>query len=393
MVEQITAGGGRAHQVWLPPLEAPEPLDVLLVGLAERPGRGLGAARARAVRPDRAPSTCRSSSAANRSWSTSRQPAATSGSSAGPRSGKSTALRTLVAALALRHTPAEVQFYCLDFSGALLAMADLPHVGGVAGRQEPEVVQRLVAEVATILEDRERRFRELGVDSMATYRRMRADGRVTDDPFGDVFLVVDGWGVLRGEFEELEATIIALAARSLTYGVHVVLATNRWMDLRLGMRDIIGTKTELRIGDAIDSEIDRKLAAAVPDRPGRGIGPHRAHHLVGVPRIDGRHSTDGLPDGLADLVARVARRLDRPARATGPAAAPPGGARPAAAPGPTRGTWSSVWKATACAPWSWTSGAIPGCCSSATRRAARPRRCARSPGRSSRPTATGRRSW
>ena len=49
--------------------------------------------------------------------------------------------------------------------------------------------------------------------------------------------------MLRGEFEDLESTIIALAARSLTYGVHVVLATNRWMDLRLGMRDIIGTKT------------------------------------------------------------------------------------------------------------------------------------------------------
>jgi len=42
MVEQIAAGGGQAHQVWLPPLEAPEPLDVLMGGLAEHPGRGLG---------------------------------------------------------------------------------------------------------------------------------------------------------------------------------------------------------------------------------------------------------------------------------------------------------------------------------------------------------------
>ena len=149
---------------------------------------------------------------------------------------------------------------------------------------------------------------------------MRSRRSASDDPFGDVFLVVDGWGVLRGEFEDLESTIIALAARSLTYGVHVVLATNRWMDLRLGMRDIIGTKTELRIGDAIDSEIDRKLAAAVPDRPGRGIGPHRAHHLVGVPRIDGRHSTDGLPGGLADLVARVAQQVHGLAEREPPAA-------------------------------------------------------------------------
>ena len=229
-----------------------------------------------------------------------------------PRSGKSTMLRTLIGALALRHTPAEVQFYCLDFSGALQAMAGLPHVGGVAGRQDPDVVRRLVAEVATVLEDRERRFRRLGVDSMAAYRQLRADGRVADDPCGDVFLVVDGWSVLRSEFEEQEERIIGLAARSLNYGVHILLATNRWMDMRLGMRDILGTKTELRIGDPIDSEVDRKLAAAVPDRPGRGIGPRRAHHLVGVPRVDGRHSADGLTAGLADLVARVADAWDGP---------------------------------------------------------------------------------
>ena len=50
----------------------------------------------------------------------------------------------------------------------------------------------------------------------------------------------------------------------------------------------------------------------MPDRPGRGIGPHRAHHLVGVPRIDGRNSADGLSAGLADLVARVARAWSGP---------------------------------------------------------------------------------
>ncbi|HWM58063.1 MAG TPA: type VII secretion protein EccCa [Pseudonocardia sp.] len=313
MVDQIAARGGVAHQVWLPPLEEPAPLDALLGGLAVRPGRGFGAS------PD-TPELQVPIGHVDLPYQQRRDPLLIDLSGAGghvgvvgrPRSGKSTMLRTLVAALALRHTPAEVQFYCLDFSGALQALAGLPHVGGVAGRQDPDVVRRLVAEVATVLEDRERRFRELGVDSMASYRQLRADGRAADDPFGDVFLVVDGWSVLRGEFEEQEERIIALAARSLTFGVHLLLATNRWMDLRLGLRDILGTKTELRIGDPIDSEIDRKLAAAVPDRPGRGIGPRKAHHLVGVPRVDGQHSTDGLAAGLAELVARVADAWDGP---------------------------------------------------------------------------------
>ena len=39
------------------------------------------------------------------------------GTAGGTQAGKSTLLRSLIAALALTHTPAEVQFYCLDFGG------------------------------------------------------------------------------------------------------------------------------------------------------------------------------------------------------------------------------------------------------------------------------------
>ena len=39
----------------------------------------------------------------------------------GPQTGKSTLLRSLICALALTHTPAEVQFYCLDFGGGRCA--------------------------------------------------------------------------------------------------------------------------------------------------------------------------------------------------------------------------------------------------------------------------------
>ena len=45
------------------------------------------------------------------------------GIAGGPQSGKSTLLRTLITALALTHTPREVQFYCLDFGGGTLTGA------------------------------------------------------------------------------------------------------------------------------------------------------------------------------------------------------------------------------------------------------------------------------
>jgi S-DNA-T family DNA segregation ATPase FtsK/SpoIIIE len=314
MVSQLTGQGTPAHRVWLPPLAAPDTLDTLLSELRVRPGRGFGADPLSA--PLRVPVAV-----VDRPFHQRRDPmwidlAGSGGHAAvvgGPRSGKSTMLRTLICALALRHTPAEVQFYALDFSGTLFGLAGLPHVGGVAGRQEAEVARRIVAEVTAVVEDRERRFRELAVDTMADYRRLREQGTVGDDRFGDVFLVVDGWAVLRQDYEDLEATLISLAARSLTYGVHLLLTANRWLDLRFGLRDLIGTKLELKLGDALDSEIDRKAQLVVPgDRPGRGVSSDKMQYLAAVPRIDRRRQVDDLSTGVAGLVQAVSEYWDGP---------------------------------------------------------------------------------
>ena len=48
----------------------------------------------------------------------------------------------------------------------------------------------------------------------------------------------------------------------------------RWTEIRPGIRDLLGTRLELRLGDPIDSEIDRRAAANVPEQsPGRGPDP------------------------------------------------------------------------------------------------------------------------
>jgi S-DNA-T family DNA segregation ATPase FtsK/SpoIIIE len=106
---------------------------------------------------------------------------------------------------------------------------------------------------------------------MADYRRLRAAGD-SDDPFGDVFLLIDGWATLRQEFEPLEQRVIALAAQGLSFGVHLIVTASRWAEIRPALKDQIGTRIELRLGDPADSEMDRRRArqlAHVP--PGRGI--------------------------------------------------------------------------------------------------------------------------
>jgi S-DNA-T family DNA segregation ATPase FtsK/SpoIIIE len=232
----------------------------------------------------------------------------------GPRSGKSTLLRTVVTSLALTTTPLESQFFVLDFGGGTFApLASLPHVSGVGTRSEPDVVRRIMAEVQGIVDRREAYFRANGIDSIETYRTRRAAGRA-DDGYGDVFLVIDGWATLRADFDDIEMEVQQLSARGLTFGLHIIAGAARWADFRAAMRDVFGTRLELRLGDAMDSEIDRKVAALVPSgRPGRGLTQGKLHYLAALPRIDGVADGESLGAGVEDLVARVAAAWRGPA--------------------------------------------------------------------------------
>ncbi|WP_309240008.1 type VII secretion protein EccCb [Actinomadura sp. J1-007] len=311
VIGQLAGQGPAAHRIWLPPLDVPPAVDQLLPPLSVTPEHGLttagweGRERLAAV-----------VGVVDRPYEQRRDPfwvdlsaaAGHVGIAGAPQTGKSTILRSLIASLSLLHTPEQVQFYCLDFGGGTLgALAGLPHVGGVTNRLNADRVRRTVAEVSTLLERRERDFNELGIDSIATYRRLRAAGELDGDGFGDVFLVVDGWMTLRQEYEALEDVVTDLAARGLGFGVHVVATAGKWSEFRMGIRDVFGTRLELRLGDAYESEIDRRLAENIPDgRPGRGLTRDKMHFLAALPRLDGRGTTDDLGDGVAKMVEAVA---------------------------------------------------------------------------------------
>ncbi|GAA0367006.1 type VII secretion protein EccCa [Actinoallomurus spadix] len=317
LVRQLAGQGPPAHQIWLPPLDDPSSLDHLLPPLAVVPGQGYTT-----VGWDGRGRLCAPVGIVDRPRDQRRDPMWLDLSGAGghvavvggPQSGKSTMLRTLITSLALLHTPREVQFYCLDFGGGTLtALAGLPHVGGVASRLDGDRVRRTVAEMTTLLTQREREFTERGIDSIATYRRLRAQGAVPGDGFGDVFLVVDNWLLLRQEFEHLEGAITDLAARGLGFGIHVVAATNKWSEYRMNIRDLFGTRVELRLGDPFESEVNRRLADNVPhNAPGRGLTPDGLHFLSALPRIDGRQTADDLSDAVRSLIDTVSVGWDGP---------------------------------------------------------------------------------
>lgn len=309
LVGRLTGQGPPAHQVWLPPLGQAPTLDELLGPVRTDPARGLtfgnpelhGSLQVPVALVDKPYEQRR-----DLFWLALDGAAGHAAVVGAPQSGKSNLLRTLICALALTHTPAEVQVYCLDFGGGgLTALRDLPHVGGVAGRSDATAIRRTVGEIATLLAERERRFAELGVESMAAHRQHRAAlataGQPTAEPFGDVFLVVDGWSTLRGEYDYLEPVITGLATRGLSYGVHVVATAIRWLDFRPAVRDLFGSRLELKLGDPSDSMVNRRAALHVPEgAAGRGITAESLHFLTALPQLA------GLGGEIADLVKAVA---------------------------------------------------------------------------------------
>ena len=339
IVRRLEAQGPAAHQVWLPPLDSPPSLDGLLPGLTAVQGRGLtqpgyeGAGRL--VVPV---------GLVDKPFEQRRDPLWSDFSGAaghmqiigGPQSGKSTLLRTLIASFALTHTPYEVQFYGLDFGGGgMSAVAGLPHVGGVASRLDPERVRRTVAEVYGVLTRREEYFRSRGhrVHRGLPGARARGDISVTDQPWGDVFLVIDGWGNFRRTTRGWSRSVLDIAARGLGYGIHLILTASRSMEVRAEPQ---GPPDEppgaaarrhhgLRDGPQGRRERPRRACRAADRRR------EKLHFMAAVPRIDGLTSDTDLADATAALAHRGRPALAGTRRTRSPAAAPRVPGRPAAA--------------------------------------------------------------
>ncbi|MFE1950368.1 type VII secretion protein EccCb [Streptomyces sp. NPDC059524] len=285
----LTDDGPRARPVILPPLEEPPALDTLLDSPGELSHGSLRVPLGLTDKP----------------YEQRRAPfvlgfAARDGGHAmvvgRPGTGKTTLLATLVCAFALTHAPTETQFYVLDLDGGLAGLAGLPHVGGVAGRADRDKVRRTVAEVSGILARREK---------WAT--SAKGPDRDPDDPWGEVFLLVDGMATLRAEFESLEPEMETLARHGRMFGVHLVVTATRHPDVRPVLHDQFEHLVELRLSDPAESRIDRTRAAMVPrNAPGHALTQSRDLVLTALPRP--HDSTAEAPEALAELVAAAQER-------------------------------------------------------------------------------------
>jgi type VII secretion protein EccCb len=280
VLEQLTTGEVRAYRMWLPPLADPTPVNELLERDHQRQPLRFGLGIMDEPRRHR-----------QEVWGV--DVASASGNIAvggAPQTGKSTFLQTLILSATASHTPRQIQFYCIDLGGGgLIYLEDLPHVGGVATRSEPDRVNRVVAEMKAVLRQRESMFKQYRVGSMAAYRQMRDDPShpAAADPFGD-------------------PVVQDLAGQGLQFGVHTVISTPRWTELKSRVRDYLGTKIEFRLGDVNETQIDRITREIPANRPGRAVSLEKHHLMMGVPRLDGVHSSDNLVSAISEAVQIVA---------------------------------------------------------------------------------------
>ncbi|TQK30792.1 S-DNA-T family DNA segregation ATPase FtsK/SpoIIIE [Arthrobacter sp. SLBN-53] len=290
MLDQLAGHGRPAHRIWLPPLSAPPTLTDLL---AEHDGSRLSAPIGlvdNAFDQRRDPLTVDLTGAGGH--------VAVVGAT---RSGKSTALCTLLLALAIRHGPGDIQFYCLDFGGgALAALRGLPHIGVLAGRDQPELVGRTISTVQTLI-------------------RRRAAQPARSDGYGEVFLVIDGWAALREDGGVFQDAVTDIAAHGLAHGVHVVISAARWAELRPALKDQLGSRVELRLGEPGESEIHRTAARQLAGSP-PGTALTRDGNLaaLALPHLDSADIAGSVravlarhPGPTAPPVRLLPARLDR----------------------------------------------------------------------------------
>ncbi len=194
--------------------------------------------------------------------------------------GKSELLRSLVAALAARHSPERVNFVLIDYKGgsAFAGCAELPHTVGMVTDLDDHLGERALRSLEAELRYRERELRDHRASDLIEYSRLVAGGGAA--PLPRLLVIIDEFATLAAELPDFVPSLVGIAQRGRSLGVHLILATQRPSG---AVNENIRANTNLRVclrvqtpQDSVDV-IDSPAAAKIPRKqPGRAqvrLGP------------------------------------------------------------------------------------------------------------------------
>ncbi len=148
-----------------------------------------------------------------------------------PRTGRSTALRALAAAVGRSTSPADVHLYGLDCgNNALLPLVGLPHTGAVVTRDQVERVSRLTARLQAEIGRRQQVLAEQGYADVREQRRAMSE----DDRLPYLLVLLDRWEGFVAAYDGVDAGRLVdawmqILQEGAAVGVKVVLTGDRSM--------------------------------------------------------------------------------------------------------------------------------------------------------------------
>ena len=185
--------------------------------------------------------------------------------------GKSDLLRTLIAGLAARSSPARVNFLLVDFKGGagLAPLAGLPHTVGLLTSLGAGNATRTLVSLQAELRRREALFAAAGCPDLPAFNAAN-NGR----EMPRLVVVVDEFRVLSEEVPDALGELMRIASLGRSLGLHLVLATQRPQGaVSAEIRANVSAAVCLRVQSEAESRdvVGIPAAAGIPaSAPGRG---------------------------------------------------------------------------------------------------------------------------
>lgn len=222
--------------------------------------------------------------------------------------GKSELISALVAGLVAFQSPRDLSLLFIDFKGgsASEVFKDLPHISGRVTDLDESLALRAQVSLRAELRRRVALFSELAVKDMADMRRLHPDQAPPS-----LVIVIDEFATLVKQLPEFVADIIDIAQRGRSYGVHLLLATQRPSasvddnilantNLRISLRmlDRAESMSILNAPDAAEIPVPLKGRSIARMGPGQLVEFQSAYCSAPVATTRGRPPVALVPLGL-----------------------------------------------------------------------------------------------
>ncbi|MDQ6775292.1 MAG: FtsK/SpoIIIE domain-containing protein [Actinomycetota bacterium] len=191
-------------------------------------------------------------------------------------SGKSELLRSLVAALATTHDPSRLNFVLIDYKGgsAFAECEELPHTVGMVTDLDEQLGARALRSLEAELRYRERVLGEYRAGDLIAYQQLGAPA------LPRLLVIIDEFATLAAELPDFVASLVGIAQRGRSLGVHLLLATqrpsgavNENIRANANLRVCLRVQTPQDSSDVIDSPEAARIGRTQPGRAQVRLGP------------------------------------------------------------------------------------------------------------------------